>query len=403
MVVEIFLRNHAGAAMNHFCTQVINLGRTPQRFDGLVNTPVYRGSTIVVDSFKEWEDHKQNGGVYKHYGRFGAATAKSFESAINALEGGAGCMVFPSGLSACTHALMAFVAAGDHVLIADNIYGPTRSFADSMLPKLGIHVEYFNSCDLNELKSKINQKTSVVFVESPGSITFEISDIASISEISHAMNAKVLVDNSWATPLFFQPLKHGADVSIQAVTKYIGGHSDILMGTATANAASIEQLNKVVHFFGETTSPDDIYLASRGLRSLAVRLKQHEENGVILAHYLNEHPAIDVVNHPALAMNPYHKLWQQSFSGSTGLFSFYLKQNNPCFVEAFFDSLRLFHIGLSWGGFESLILPVGTPYRTQSHLPSRGYLVRLHAGLEHVDDLKADLEEALTIAQRAIA
>jgi cystathionine beta-lyase len=272
-----------------------------------------------------------------------------------------------------------------------------------MLPKLGIHVEYFNSCDLNELKSKINQKTSVVFVESPGSITFEISDIAAISEISHAMNAKVLVDNSWATPLFFQPLKHGADVSIQAVTKYIGGHSDILMGTATANAVSIEQLNKVVHFFGETTSPDDIYLASRGLRSLAVRLRQHEENGVILAHYLNDHPAIDLVNHPALAINPYHKLWQQSFSGSTGLFSFYLKQNNPCFVEAFFDSLKLFHIGLSWGGFESLILPVGTPYRTQSHLPSRGYLVRLHAGLEHVDDLKADLDEALAVAQCAIA
>ena len=183
------------------------------------------------------------------------------------------------------------------------------------------------------------------------------------------------------------------DDKIQSLAQYL----------KSSQSLSSEQLNKVVHFFGETTSPDDIYLASRGLRSLAVRLKQHEENGVILAHYLNEHPAIDVVNHPALAMNPYHKLWQQSFSGSTGLFSFYLKQNNPCFVEAFFDSLKLFHIGLSWGGFESLILPVGTPYRTHSHLPSRGYLVRLHAGLEHVDDLKADLDEALAVAQCAIA
>jgi len=389
--------------MNHLCTKVLNLGRTPDRFDGLVNTPVYRGSTIIVNSFKEWENHKKNDGEYSHYGRFGTATAKSFENAINSLEGGAGCIVFPSGLSACTHTLMAFVKAGDHVLIADNIYGPTRSFANNMLPKFGVQVEYFNSCDLDSLKNKINSKTSVVFVESPGSITFEITDIAAISEMSHRMKAKVLVDNSWATPLFFQPLKHGADVSIQAVTKYIGGHSDILMGTATANADSIEQLNKTIHFFGETTSPDDIYLALRGLRSLAVRLKQHEENGLLLAHHLNEHPAIDVVNHPALEISPYHKLWKKDFTGSTGLFSFYLKENNPRFVEKFFDSLNLFHIGLSWGGYESLILPIGVPHRTQSHLPSTGYLVRLHAGLEHIGDLITDLNRALAIAQHEIS
>lgn len=336
--------------MSHSCTQVINLGRTPQRFDGLVNTPVYRGSTILVNSFKEWEAHKQNGDSYRHYGRFGAATTKSFESAINALEGGAGCMVFPSGLSACTHALMAFVQAGDHVLIADNIYGPTRSFADHMLLKLGIQVEYFNSCDLYALQTKIKRNTSVVFVESPGSITLELSDIAAISEISHRVGAKVLVDNSWATPLYFQPLHHGADVSIQAVTKYIGGHSDILMGTATANAVSIDQLNQAVHCFGETTSPDDIYLASRGLRSLAVRLKQHQDNGLAVAKFLQLHPSVDVVNHPALDTSPDHQMWQQQFTGATGLFSFYLKRSDPAFVERFVDSLRYFHIGLSWGG-----------------------------------------------------
>lgn len=387
-------------AMNQLSTDIINLGRTPQRFDGLVNTPVFRGSTIVVDSFSEWEEFKRNGGVYRHYGRFGAATAKSFESAINALEGGAGSMVFPSGLSACTHTLMAFVKAGSHVLIADNIYGPTRNFADNVLIGMGISVEYFNSTDLNGLTTKINHRTSVVFVESPGSITFEVSDLEAISRISHQYGAKVLVDNSWATPLLFKPLQHGADVSIQSVTKYIGGHSDILMGVATANAESLEQLTKTGHFFGETTSPDDIYLALRGLRSLAVRIKQHHESALVVAKFLSNHPAVSEVLHPALDTNPYHDLWKRDFTGASGLFSFYLKESNPLFVEKFFDALQLFHIGLSWGGFESLILPIGQPYRTDTHIPEKGYLVRIHIGLEHVTDLVQDLENALVFAYK---
>ncbi|APV37269.1 cystathionine beta-lyase [Acinetobacter soli] len=384
--------------MNHVCTDVINLGRTPHRFDGLVNTPVYRGSTILVNSFEEWEQHKQNGGGYRHYGRYGAATTKSFESAINTLEGGAGCLVFPSGLSACTHTLTAFVQAGDHVLMADNVYGPTRSFADQILPRMGVEVEYFNPCDLAAFAQKLQTKTAVVYIESPGSMTFEVTDLAAISELSHKKNAKVLVDNSWATPLFFQPLQQGADVSIQSVTKYIGGHSDILMGTATANADSIEQLSRVVHGFGETTSPDDTYLASRGLRSLAVRLKQHNENGLAVAHYLSAHNSIGRVNYPALEHAAGHEIWRQSFKGATGLFSFYLKRSDPAYVARFFDALNFFHIGLSWGGFESLILPVGVAHRTQSSLQEGGYLVRLHVGLEHLDDLIADLEQALDFA-----
>ena len=388
--------------MNHWCTQVINLGRSPQRFDGLVNTPVFRGSTRVVDSYQEWEQHKKNGGVYRHYGRFGAATARSFENAINALEEGAGCMVFPSGLSACTHALMAFVKAGDQVLIADNIYGPTRQFADSVLVSLGIQVDYFNSFCLDALAAKISSKTSVVFIEPVGSITCEVSDVAAIAAISHQYGAKLLVDNSWATPLFFKPLAHGADVSIQAVTKYIGGHSDILMGSASANAESWEQLSHAGHLFGETTSPDDIYLASRGLRSLAVRLKQHQSNALQLAQCLAEHPLIDLVNHPSLVSNPYHDLWKRDFSGASGLFSFYLKYNDPCFVEHFFDALQLFHIGLSWGGFESLILPVGQAYRSDTAAVSEGYLVRIHVGLEHIEDLQADVLQALDRAQAVL-
>lgn len=388
--------------MNQFNTDVINLGRTPQRFDGLVNTPVFRGSTMVVNSFSEWEEFKRNGGVYRHYGRFGAATTRSFESAINALEGGAGSMVFPSGLSACTHALMACVKANSHVLIADNIYGPTRNFSDNVLTRMGVCVEYFNSTSLDALTSKINDRTSAVFIESPGSMTFEVSDVAAISKISHQYGAKVLVDNSWATPLLFQPLKHGADISIQSVTKYIGGHSDILMGVATANAETYEQLSKTGHFFGETTSPDDIYLASRGLRSLAVRLKQHQDSALTIARYLENHSAVSEVLHPALETSPYHNLWLRDFNGSSGVFAFYLKESNPRYVEKFFDSLRLFHIGLSWGGFESLILPVGQAYRTDTEITNDGYLVRLHIGLESISDIQKDLEEALLAAEQTL-
>lgn len=386
--------------MNHIFTQVINLGRTPHQFDGVVNTPVIRGSTIIVNSFQEWEMYKHNGGVYRHYGRFGSATTKCFESAINELEHGAGCMVFPSGLSACTHTLMAFIEAGDHVLIADNIYGPTREFANHILPRLGISVAYFNPLDLESLKKKINARTSVVFIESPGSMTFEVCDMAAICEISHRFQAKVLVDNSWATPLFFRPLEHGADVSIQAVTKYISGHSDVLMGTATANEESIDQLRKVVHLFGEITSPDDIYLAARGLRSLAVRLNQHQANALVLAQFLEKHPLIESVNYPALDSHPNHLQWKKDFNGATGLFSFYLKSKDSVFVETFFNSLKYFHIGLSWGGYESLILPVGQPHRSDTAINNHGYLVRIHVGLEHIEELKNDLSNALDMAAK---
>jgi cystathionine beta-lyase len=357
---------------------------------------------MVVDSFQEWEARKQNGGVYRHYGRFGAATTRSFESAINTLEEGAGCMVFPSGLSACTHALLAFVETGGQVLIADNIYGPTRQFADTVLSRMGVRVDYFDSSKLEALQRKISQHTQVVFIEPVGSMTCEVSDVGAIAALAHQYGAKLLVDNSWATPLLFKPLAHGADVSIQAVTKYIGGHSDILMGTATANANSWAQLSQTAHCFGETTSPDDIYLASRGLRSLAVRLQQHQANAMALARCLENHALIAQVNHPALATHPQHAQWQRDFNGASGLFSFHLKHQEPRFIETFFDALTLFHIGLSWGGFESLILPVGQAYRSDTPAVQAGYLVRIHVGLEHIDDLQADLLHALDMAQAVL-
>lgn len=381
--------------MPHSDTLLVNTGRAPERFGGLVNTPVFRGSTILVQSFDAWEQCKRDGNPYAHYGRFGTETTRAFESAIAELEGGHASLVFPSGLSACTHSLLAFVAAGDHVLITDNIYGPTRMFADRVLTRMGVAVEYFNPLKVEELTASLRKNTRVVFVESPGSLTFEISDIRALSDAAHSVGAKVLLDNTWATPLYFKAFDHGVDVSIQAATKYIVGHSDALLGTATANETSWEQLQTGAHDFGETAGPDDIFLALRGIRSLGVRLQRHWENGLALAQCLQTHPAVAQVHHPALVNDPSHDLWKRDFKGASGLFALQLKSTDTQALQCFFNNLKHFGIGLSWGGYESLVLPVGRPSRTVAGWQPSGYLVRIHAGLEHIGDLQSDLIQAL--------
>lgn len=381
--------------MHHPDTLVVNTGRDSERFGGLVNTPVFRGSTILVPSFDAWEECKRDGNPYAHYGRFGTETTRAFESAIAELEGGYASLVFPSGLSACTHAVMAFVAAGDHILITDNVYGPTRMFADRVLTRMGVEVEYFNPIKVEDLTSKLRKNTSVVFVESPGSLTFEISDIRALSNAAHSVGAKVLLDNTWATPLYFKPFDHGVDISIQAATKYIVGHSDALLGTATANEGAWEQLQASAHDFGETAGPDDIFLGLRGIRSLSVRLQRHWENGLALAQCLQTHPAVAQVHHPALVNDPSHDLWKRDFRGASGLFSLQLKSTDMERVRCFFNSLKHFGIGLSWGGYESLVLPIGKPSRTVKSWERSGYLVRVHAGLENLNDLQSDVIQAL--------
>ncbi|MBB6286202.1 MULTISPECIES: cystathionine beta-lyase [unclassified Pseudomonas] len=381
--------------MHHPDTLVVNTGRNSERFGGLINTPVFRGSTILVPSFDAWEACKRDGNPYAHYGRFGTETTRAFESAIAELEGGYASLVFPSGLSACTHAVMAFVAAGDHILITDNVYGPTRMFADRVLTRLGVEVEYFNPINVEDLTSKLRKNTSVVFIESPGSLTFEISDVRALSNAAHSVGAKVLLDNTWATPLYFKPFDHGVDISIQAATKYIVGHSDALLGTATANEGAWEQLQASAHDFGETAGPDDIFLGLRGIRSLSVRLQRHWENGLALAQCLQTHPAVAQVHHPALANDPSHDLWTRDFRGASGLFSLQLKSTDMERVRCFFDSLKHFGIGLSWGGYESLVLPIGKPSRTVQNWEKSGYLVRVHAGLENLNELQSDMIQAL--------
>ena len=381
----------------HDATHYLHCGRDSEAYGGLINTPVFRGSTVLAKDFNSWEASKKDGNPYANYGRFGTPTTRAFEDAMAGLEGGQASLVFPSGLAACVHALLAFVSAGDHVLITDNIYGPTRTFVSTVLTRLGVEVEFFAPAAGAGIARQLRPTTRVVFTESPGSLTFEVCDLPAICQAAHSVGAFVLLDNTWASPLYFKPFEHGVDVSIQAATKYIVGHSDALLGVATANERAWPLLKAGAHDFGQTASPDDLFLALRGLRTLPVRLQCHWSNGVTLAHSLEQHPLITRVMHPALPNDPGHDLWKRDFLGASGLFGVEVDTQDATVLGRLFDNLKLFGIGLSWGGFESLVVPVGQPVRQHTPAP-QGYLIRVHAGLEHIDDLLLDFQRALDIA-----
>ncbi|WP_407175591.1 cystathionine beta-lyase [Bradyrhizobium sp. STM 3562] len=359
----------------------------------LTNIPIYRASTILSETLEEWESRKQN--VIGSYGRFGSPLSRALESAVCELEGGYRSILFPSGLSACTHSLIGVLKAGDHVLITDSVYSPVRTFADQVLARLQIKVEYFNPTEVSDLSAKMRANTRAVYLESPGSMTFEVQDVRALAAVAHQSDALVILDNTWATPLYFKPFDHGVDISIHAATKYILGHSDGFLGIATANEGAWPALKSSAHEFGEIGGPDDIYLALRGLRTLAARMKQHWSNGLELAQSLGAHPAVDKVLHPALPGDPGHAIWKRDFSGASGLFGVALKPLSRAQLSLFFNSLRLFGIGASWGGYESLILSVETPKRMQSSLSFEGPLIRIHAGLESASDLIEDMHQAL--------
>jgi len=367
-------------------TILVGAGRMSASHFGTVNTPVYRTSTILFPDIASMAPGKQ---PYT-YGRRGTPTSQSLEEAIGELEGGAQVVLVPSGLNAATTAILSVVASGDHMLVTDSVYGPTRLFCDTTLKRLGVETTYYApGADIAPL---LKPNTKVVFCESPGSLTFEIQDIPAISKIAHAHGASVLLDNTWATPLLFDAHGHGVDLSIQAGTKYLGGHADVNIGYVSANKAYAARLKETHGNMGLNASGDDCFLALRGLRTLAVRLKRHQETALALTQWLAKRPEVTRILYPARPEDPGHAIWKRDFKGASGLFGFELNPVSEAALAAFVDGMHHFGIGYSWGGFESLILPSHI-HRTVAPFEAKGPVVRIHAGLEDPGDLIADLEQ----------
>jgi cysteine-S-conjugate beta-lyase len=381
-------------------TRLVHAGREPARQHGFVNTPIYRGSTVLFPSVGALEANDQD----FTYGRVGTPTVKALEEAIAELEGGHRTLLTPSGLSAIATALLAFVAAGDEVLVVDSIYRPARRFCDNVLKRLGVTITYYDPLIGAGIERLITTKTKVVFTESPGSQTFEVQDIPAIAKATHAAGAVVILDNTWATPLYFKPFDHGCDVSVHAGTKYIVGHSDAMMGLISCVSRPVfETVKTACQSFGFHAAPDDAYLALRGLRTMGVRLRHHEKSGLAIANWLKARPEVDKVLHPALTDCPGHENWKKLFKGSSGLFSFTLRDGySRNALAAMLDGMDIFGMGASWGGYESLMIPAHPDqYRTAVPWPKGRHLVRVHIGLEDVEDLKTDLAEGFERLNRA--
>ena len=381
-------------------TRLVEGGRRKEWRGRLVNPPVERASTILFDRAAELETHRARLGSY-HYGLQGTATHWALSEALTALEpGAAGTALYSSGLAAITTALLAMLEPGDDLLVTDSVYGPTRHFCDSFLKRYGVVTRYYDPLIGAGTEQLISDATRVIVLESPGSMTMEVQDVPAICAVAKERGIVTLIDNTWATPLLFPALAAGVDVSILAATKYVGGHADLLLGTVTATAEHFDRLQRMSWDLGHAVSADDAFLASRGLRTMAVRLKQHEESALEIARWLKEQPRVGRVLHPALPDCPGHGIWKRDFTGSSGLFSFELEDASPTERETFVESLELFGIGFSWGGYESLAIPVD-PRRAVSEAPAPN-LIRLHVGLEDPADLIADLSRAFkTVGARS--
>ncbi len=380
-----------GENSHRAATKVVTAGRDPSAYHGFVNPPVYHASTVLYPSA---EDFVARRGRYQ-YGRRGTPTTEALESALAELEGPlcAGVVLVPSGLAAISSALLAVVQSGDHILVTDSAYQPTRNYCEQVLKRLGVTTSYFDPLVGAAIADLFKPNTRLVYLESPGSLSFEMQDTQTIAKVAHDKGAVVLMDNTWATPLFFRPLDHGVDLAIQAGTKYIGGHSDVMLGTVSANAATVATLKNTVRLSGLCEGPDDVYLGLRGLRTLSVRLDRHFASGVAVARWLEARPEVLRMLHPALPSHPGHAIWKRDFTGASGLFSMVLKPVPQKAVYAFLDEIELFGIGASWGGFESLAIPFDcAPVRTATTWAPGGPTVRFHIGLEAVEDLCADLE-----------
>ena len=376
-------------------TLLTHVGGVPTDRHGAVNTPVYRASTILFPTVAEWEASRVHANRFKvlRYGQLGTPTTFALEEAIATLEGGYRAMLLPSGLAAATTALLALLKTGDHLLMTDSAYQPTRHFARVILARYGITTTFYDPRIGAGIEAMMRPETRVVFLESPGSITFDVQDLPAIANVAHAHNALVAIDNTWATPYFFPAMQLGADVSIIAATKYIGGHSDVLLGTITTTEPLYERVRSMVAELGYSVSADDAFLVLRGLRTLGVRLERHQTSALQVAQWLQGRPEVKQVLFPALATDVGHDIWKRDFTGASGLFGVVLHPVPKAAVDAMLNSLRLFGMGASFGGFESLSIPMDSTRLRHLTGSADNRFIRLHVGLEDPVDLIADLEQ----------
>jgi cystathionine beta-lyase len=390
-------------------TRIVVAGRNPAQQHGIVNPPVYHASTVIhptLDALDAAQAARARDEQVVVYGRSGTPTSFAFENAVAALEGGFKTFAVPSGLAAVTVAILSSVKAGDHVLMVDSVYGPTRKLCDSFLKKMGVETTYYVPEIGGDIVSLMRPNTRVVYVEAPGSLTFEMQDIPAIAAAAKARGATVIMDNTWASPLYFKPFDKGVDISVQAATKYIVGHSDAMLGTVTATRDAWPRVRDTGRELGYAVGPDDLYLGQRGFRTLAVRLARPWKTGVELASWLKARPEVIRVMHPALPDDPGHAIWKRDFLGASGLFAIELAPTPRPALAAMLDKLEHFGMGYSWGGFESLIIWAHPDhFRTARPWDANRVVLRIHAGLEHIEDLKTDLAagfERLAAARKGI-
>jgi cystathionine beta-lyase len=371
-------------------TLLTHISTDPEKYDGVVNIPVHRASTIVFKTYEEFQSKPKPPFVY---GRAGTPTSAAFEHAIMELEGAAGSVSTCSGLSAIVVALTSIAGSGDHVLISDNAYGPNRKFCEKMLSHCGVDVEFYSPMT-NDIGKLFRKNTKALFIEAPGSLTFEVCDIDAFVQAAKAAKIKTIMDNSWSTPLLFRPLDHGIDISVMSCTKYISGHSDAMLGVVSGTAETYPKLKAAALQLGLCAGSEELYTGLRGLRTLHVRLKEHETRGLEMARWLAAQPAVKRVLHPALPSCPGHENWKKYFKGSCSTFGMVLHVTDKKNFARMLDGLELFHMGASWGGYESLCFPEQPGHvRTVAKWEEPGLLLRLHIGFEDMDDLKNDLSE----------
>jgi cystathionine beta-lyase len=374
-------------------TLLVHAGRDPERFEGLVNAPVTRASTILHETMASFNAAASNKHGNPYYGRYGTSISKLLAAACAELDGAAGAVLFPSGLAAIAGTLAALLKPGGHLLIVDSVYAPVRELCEKVLQSQGVAVTFYPPGVGAGIAELLRPETQVVYCEAPGSHTFEMQDVPAIGKVAAARGIPVVIDNTWATSYYFKPLRHGADIAIQAATKYLVGHSDAMLGVATCTEAWLPVLQRSTALHGNSVSADDCYLALRGMRTLAVRLRQHYAGALKVASWLKGRPQVKRVLYPPLAEGPERALWERDFTGATGLFGIELEPACAPHIDAFVDGLALFGIGVSWGGYESLVLP--SHVRRSHGSASEGPLVRFHIGLEDPDDLIGDLAAGL--------